>query len=73
MTSNHTRVHMTYRNNNLKLRLQQTSAGVAKEWFQCIDMKDVEVPSPGFWGISCTRAAAAPPGGRAAWHARRAH
>lgn len=49
---NHTRVHMTYRNQLLKLRLQQTSAGVAKEWFQCIDMKDVEVPSPAFWGIS---------------------
>jgi len=49
---NHTRVHMTYRNKMLKLRLQQTSSGVAKEWFQCIDMKDVEVPSPAFWGIS---------------------
>jgi hypothetical protein len=36
----------------LKLRLQQTFAGVAKEWFQCIDMKDVDVPNPGFWGLS---------------------
>ena len=44
---------MTYRNKMLKLRLQQTSSGIAKEWFQCIDMKDVDVPSPGFWGISC--------------------
>ena len=34
---------MVYRNKLLKLRLQQTSAGVAKEWFQCIDMKDVDV------------------------------
>lgn len=49
---NHTRVHMSYRNKMLKLRLQQTSSGVAKEWFQCIDMKDVEVPSPAFWGVS---------------------
>jgi hypothetical protein len=49
---NHTRVHLTYRNNALKLRLQQTSSGVAKEWFQCIDMKDVTLPSPAFWGIS---------------------
>ena len=49
---NHTRVHLVYRNKLLKLRLQQTSAGIAKEWFQCIDMKDVEVPNPGFWGIS---------------------
>ena len=49
---NHTRVHMTYRGGNLKLRLQQTSSGVAKEWFQCIDMKDVTLPSPGFWGVS---------------------
>ncbi len=31
---NHTRVHMVYRDRILKLRLQQTSAGVAKEWFQ---------------------------------------
>ena len=49
---NHTRVHLTYRNKMLKMRLQQTSAGVAKEWFQCIDMKDVEIPSPAFFGIS---------------------
>jgi len=49
---NHTRVHMVYRNKILKIRLQQTSSGVAKEWFQCIDMKDVEVPSPAFFGIS---------------------
>lgn len=51
-TLNHTRVHMSYRNKMLKLRLQQTSAGLAKEWFQCIDMKDVAVPNPGYWGIS---------------------
>ena len=24
----------------------------AQEWFQCIDMKDVEVPSPAFFGLS---------------------
>jgi len=49
---NHTRVHMVYRNKILKMRLQQTSAGVHKEWFQCIDMKDVDVPNPAFFGIS---------------------
>ena len=49
---NRTRVHLTYRNKMLKMRLQQTSSGVAKEWFQCIDMKDVEIPSPAFFGIS---------------------
>merc|ERR1719440_1067833 len=49
---NHTRVHMTYRNKILKLRLQQTSSGIHKEWFQCIDMKDVDVPNPAFWGLS---------------------
>ena len=54
-TLNHTRVHMSYRNKMLKLRLQQTSAGLAKEWFQCIDMKDVEVPSPAFWGLSAAK------------------
>lgn len=43
---------MVYRNSLLKVRLQQTSAGVAKEWFQCIDMKEVELPSPAFFGIS---------------------
>ena len=50
---NHTRVHMTYTKDRiLKLRLQQTSQGVAKEWFNCIDMKDVDVPNPGYWGVS---------------------
>jgi len=49
---NHTRVHLTYRNRQLKVRLQQTSPGLNKEWFQCIDMKDVDVPSPGYFGIS---------------------
>jgi len=49
---NHTRVHLVYRNKILKMRVQQTSAGVAKEWFQCIDMANVEVPNPAFWGIS---------------------
>jgi len=49
---NHTRVHVVYRNKQLRMRLQQTSAGLHKEWFQCIDMKDVELPSPAFFGIS---------------------
>ena len=49
---NHTRVHLTYRNKMLKMRLQQTSSGVAKEWFQCIDMKDVTLPNPAYFGIS---------------------
>ena len=39
---NHTRVHLVYRNRQLKVRLQQTSPGLNKEWFQCIDMKDVD-------------------------------
>jgi len=49
---NHTRVHMTYRERTLKLRLQQTSAGVEKDWFQCFEMKDVDLPSAGYFGIS---------------------
>ena len=49
---NHTRVHVVYRNKMLKLRLQQTSQGTTKEWFQCINMKDVELPQPAFFGLS---------------------
>ena len=44
---NHTRVHVTFRGGTLKLRLQQTSQGEAREWFQCFDMKDVALPSSG--------------------------
>ena len=49
---NHTRVHITYKARGLKLRLQQTSAGTNKEWYHCFEMKDVDLPNPGFWGIS---------------------
>lgn len=49
---NHTRVHFTYKGKTLKLRLQQTSSGTAKEWYQCFEMKDVEIPNPAFFGVS---------------------
>jgi len=49
---NHTRVHLTYKNKVLKLRLQQTSPNLNKEWYNCFEMKDVELPNPGFFGVS---------------------
>ena len=49
---NHTRVHLSYKGKTLKMRLQQTSAGENKEWYQCFDMRDVDLPSPAFFGIS---------------------
>jgi len=48
---NHTRVHLTYKNKVLKLRLQQTSPNLNKEWYNCFEMKDVELPNPGFFGV----------------------
>jgi len=49
---NHTRVHLSYKNKVLKLRLQQTSPNVNKEWYNCFEMKDVELPNPAFFGVS---------------------
>jgi len=49
---NHTRVHFSYQDKTLKLRLQQTSFGMTKEWYQCFEMKDVELPNPAFIGFS---------------------
>jgi len=49
---NHTRVHFSYKDKTLKLRLQQTSVGMAKDWYQCFEMKDVELPNPAFFGVS---------------------
>ncbi|KAL1510486.1 hypothetical protein AB1Y20_006791 [Prymnesium parvum] len=49
---NHTRVHVIYQNKALKLRLQQTSVGLNKEWYSCFDMKDVDIPPTAFLGVS---------------------
>jgi len=49
---NHTRVHVMYKDKSLKLRLQQTSTGLNKEWYACYDMKDVEIPPNAYFGVS---------------------
>lgn len=51
---NHTRVHVTYSasQRRLNLRLQQTSVGHDGEWYQCLEAKDVELPSSGYFAIS---------------------
>jgi len=49
---NHTRVHLTYKNRNLKMRLQQTSPGVTNDWYQCFDIKDVDIPDNAYFGMS---------------------
>jgi len=49
---NHTRVHVTYKDKTLKLRLQQTALGERGEWLECFEMKDVELPSNAYFGIS---------------------
>jgi mannose-binding lectin 2 len=49
---NHTRVHVTYKDKTLKLRLQQTALGERGEWLDCFEMKDVELPPSPYFGIS---------------------
>jgi hypothetical protein len=49
---NHTRVHAYYKDGVFKLRVQQTSLGTEGDWFDCFEMKDVVLPSSGFFGIS---------------------
>jgi len=49
---NHTRVHLSYQNKVLKMRLQQTSAGMVKEWYKCFEARDITLPNPAFFGIS---------------------
>jgi len=41
---NHTRVHVSYKDKMLKLRVQQTSRGSEGEWYECFSMPDVEMP-----------------------------
>ena len=36
---NHTRVHLSYKNKKLKLRLQQTSPNLNKEWYNCFEIE----------------------------------
>jgi len=49
---NHTRVHMTYKDKTLKLRLQQTALGERGEWLDCFEVKDIELPSNAYFGVS---------------------
>jgi mannose-binding lectin 2 len=49
---NHTRVHLTFKDKTLKLRLQQTALGERGEWLDCFEMKDVELPPNAYFGIS---------------------
>ena len=49
---NHTRVHLSYKDKTLRLRLQQTSLGEKREWHDCFEMKDVSLPSNLYFGIS---------------------
>jgi len=51
---NHTRVHLTYKNKKLSLRLQQTSRGQEGEWYDCFAMPEVEMPfsSGGYLAVS---------------------
>uniref|UniRef100_A0A7S3AMB7 L-type lectin-like domain-containing protein n=1 Tax=Haptolina ericina TaxID=156174 RepID=A0A7S3AMB7_9EUKA len=49
---NHTRVHMTYKGKALKVRIQQTSIGQTKEWYNCFDMQNVDIPPNAYFGVS---------------------
>jgi len=49
---NHTRVHVYYKDKTLTLRLQQTSLGERGEWLSCFEMKDVELPTNPYFGVS---------------------
>jgi len=49
---NHTRVHLYYKDSVLKLRVQQTSRGSEGAWYDCFEMKDVVLPTRGYFGIS---------------------
>jgi len=49
---NHTRVHVTYRDKTLKLRLQQTSPQLHDQWTDCFEVKDVVLPAEGYFAIT---------------------
>jgi len=49
---NHTRVHVTYKDKTLSLRLQQTSVGSQGDWYECFQVKDVELPKEAYFAIT---------------------